>query len=740
MAAPVLQFKRGLLANLPGLRAGEPGFTTDSYDLYVGIDSTSNNNKFFGSHRYWKKNTTTTGSGVNLVEGTNNGTDFITLKAPDSLSGIATYTFPATPTANYFLKTAADGTLSWAQISQNSFTGIVTFTDTTDNTLGNENTGSVQINGGAGIAKNLTVKQNLYVGGYSEFIGVVTFRGGTINIGDSNTDNINVGGEFISNLTPNDDNTYDIGIGTQRWRNANFAGVVTATTFSGTVSGTASTATRAQTIDVTVAPNGVYYPALLNNYATGTGYNLYADSGMYYVAQNDTLYINGNLSVGGTSVTLNVNNLLVKDKDIVVGYTTDANGNDVSTDTSSSHGGIAVASTTGSPLFNMPIVAGVNSNPVTYKQFMWIASGTTGYSGMGTDSWVSNYPIAIGTVTVQNNSRFTVGAGFTVFDTYLDATDIRARNINATGIITGTGSGITGVPVSTGISGLGANVATFLATPTSANLASAITDETGTGSLVFANTPTLVTPVLGNASASSINVSGIVTATTFVGALTGTATTATTVNTTTTTTNQNYYIPFVTNNTTTTGETVRVGAAFSVNPSTNTLTIPTIQSSAVKALDGTAAITITNSTGAVTTNSDVTVGGNLYVNGSTTQVNTSQITVEDRTIELGIVDGNAPSSTTTWDLGVLFNYNDGSAKKSALVWEQTDARFKLGSVISDGGGTGNSNPQITLTTYAALELGELWINNTCTGGSSQVIACSGSTLVLQNITLDAGTF
>ena len=37
MAAPVLQFKRGLLANLPGLRAGEPGFTTDSYDLYVGL-------------------------------------------------------------------------------------------------------------------------------------------------------------------------------------------------------------------------------------------------------------------------------------------------------------------------------------------------------------------------------------------------------------------------------------------------------------------------------------------------------------------------------------------------------------------------------------------------------------------------------------------------------------------------------------------------------------------------------
>ena len=49
----------------------------------------------------------------------------------------------------------------------------------------------------------------------------------------------------------------------------------------------------------------------------------------------------------------------------------------------------------------------------------------------------------------------------------------------------------------TGITSLGANVATFLGTPSSANLASAVTDETGTGSLVFATSPTLVTPLLG---------------------------------------------------------------------------------------------------------------------------------------------------------------------------------------------------------------------------------------------------
>lgn len=68
----------------------------------------------------------------------------------------------------------------------------------------------------------------------------------------------------------------------------------------------------------------------------------------------------------------------------------------------------------------------------------------------------------------------------------------------------------TGLPISTGVSGLGTGVATFLGTPSSANLASAVTDETGTGALVFANTPTLVTPVLGTpASGTLTNCTGL---------------------------------------------------------------------------------------------------------------------------------------------------------------------------------------------------------------------------------------
>jgi hypothetical protein len=186
------------------------------------------------------------------------------------------------------------------------------------------------------------------------------------------------------------------------------------------------------------------------------------------------------------------------------------------------------------------------------------------------------------------------------------------------------------------------------------------------------------------------------------------------------------------------GQTVTIGLPNDVVVGTS-LSAPTIRTGTIQS-SNTGATAITIAANDVTIADDLTVGGNLYVNGNTTQVNTSSITVEDRTIELGVVDGSAPSSSTTWDLGVLFNYYDGSAKKSALVWEQGNSRFKLGSVISDGGGTGNDNPQITFTTYAALEIGDLWINNSCTGGAAQVIGCVGSELQLQNITIDAGTF
>jgi|TARA_S200002703_G_C3803008_1_gene248289 hypothetical protein len=79
---------------------------------------------------------------------------------------------------------------------------------------------------------DLYVGKNLRVAGVSTFIGNATFRGGTIGIGDSTSDDINVSGEFISDLNPNEDGLYDLGIVGKRWRDARFSGLVTSTTLN----------------------------------------------------------------------------------------------------------------------------------------------------------------------------------------------------------------------------------------------------------------------------------------------------------------------------------------------------------------------------------------------------------------------------------------------------------------------------------------------------------------------------
>jgi hypothetical protein len=190
---------------------------------------------------------------------------------------------------------------------------------------------------------------------------------------------------------------------------------------------------------------GSFYQIANNLTGTAPGSVISQSSGLTITGN---LSVSGNVSVSGTSFLLYAGQLQVQDRDIVLGITTDANGIDISKETGANHGGISIASTEGTPLINIPLQAGINSNPATYKQWMWIRSGN--YTGLGTDAWVSNYAVSIGnTATVQNGSRLTVGAGFTVYDTYIDILDIRARNItavtniNASGVTTSGGVNVT---------------------------------------------------------------------------------------------------------------------------------------------------------------------------------------------------------------------------------------------------------------------------------------------------------
>jgi hypothetical protein len=77
-----------------------------------------------------------------------------------------------------------------------------------------------------------------------------------------------------------------------------------------------------------------------------------------------------------------------------------------------------------------------------------------------------------------------------------------AVNLAQSGAVTGTLAVANG---GTGITSFGTGVATWLGTPSSANLAAAVTDETGSGSLVFATSPTLVTPVLGTPTSGTLS-------------------------------------------------------------------------------------------------------------------------------------------------------------------------------------------------------------------------------------------
>ena len=78
----------------------------------------------------------------------------------------------------------------------------------------------------------------------------------------------------------------------------------------------------------------------------------------------------------------------------------------------------------------------------------------------------------------------------------------------------------------TGLSSLGTGVATWLGTPSSANLASAVTDETGSGSLVFGTTPTVNNPTVTNYTESVVAI-GTVTTTNTISLTSGTVQTAT---------------------------------------------------------------------------------------------------------------------------------------------------------------------------------------------------------------------
>jgi hypothetical protein len=282
---------------------------------------------------------------------------------------------------------------------------------------------------------------------------------------------------------------------------------------------------------------------------TGTGGLVFADTPTLITpnigaATGTSLVLSGDLTVNGTTTTINSTEITVDDKNLTLGSVatpTDAgaDGGGITlkgatdktlnwidaTDswTSSEHVNLASGKELKingtSVLSGSTLGSGVTASSLTsvgtISSGTWngtaiaVANGGTGATDNGTAR--TNLGLAIGSDVQAYNSTLAAVAGGTYSgdDSITTVGTITAGTWNGTTIAVANGG--------TGITSFGTGIADFLGTPSSANLAAAVTDETGTGALVFGTSPTLTTPNIGAATATSI---------TLTDALIGTATQA----------------------------------------------------------------------------------------------------------------------------------------------------------------------------------------------------------------------
>jgi hypothetical protein len=197
---------------------------------------------------------------------------------------------------------------------------------------------------------------------------------------------------------------------------------------------------------------------------TGTGALVFANTPTLVTpnigaATGTSLVLSGDLTVNGTTTTINSTEITIDDKNLVLGSVTSP------TDAGADGGGLTLKG-------------------ATDKTLNWVDA---------TDSWTSSEHLDLASGKVLKVAGTQV----------LSATEYTGNAATVTN----------GVYTTSKISALAAT--------SSSELAGVISDETGTGALVFANTPTLVTPNIGAATGSSLNLTGSIT---LADALLGTAT------------------------------------------------------------------------------------------------------------------------------------------------------------------------------------------------------------------------
>ena len=287
-----------------------------------------------------------------------------------------------------------------------------------------------------------------------EVTGTTTFNGGTLTLGDAASDNVVFGADVNSHIIPNSDDTYDLGSASQQWRNLHLDGVANIDTLN--VEGTATFST-----------------ALANS-------NLQ----------------NSSISLGGVSIALGETNATPAfDLSDATDYPTSSLSGTITNDQLA--GSIANSKLANSTVSFGGVELALGAGDATPA---FDLQDATNYPTSSLSGTITNGQLAgsIANSKLANNS-----VSYGGIELALGASDATpAFDL----------SDATGLPISSGVSGLASNVATFLGTPSSANLRSVVTDETGTGALVFGTSPTIATPdVTGRATMDDIALSGGIT-------------------------------------------------------------------------------------------------------------------------------------------------------------------------------------------------------------------------------------
>jgi hypothetical protein len=210
---------------------------------------------------------------------------------------------------------------------------------------------------------------------------------------------------------------------------------------------------------------------------------------------------------------------------------------------------VGVSSTAGGTVTSVGATSStlaISNSPILVSGALQIDLATTGVAAITAGSSAQSAVITVDaygrvtsleTATIAGLSPSGVAAG-----TYGSASSVGRFSVNSNGVLTGateqvlsiaasqvlaglTSAQITGINV-TQVGSLATNVSTFLQTPSSANLAAALTDETGSGANVFATSPTIATPTINGYTEGTV-AAGTVGATATLAITAGTIITAT---------------------------------------------------------------------------------------------------------------------------------------------------------------------------------------------------------------------